>query len=182
MPGPATYEDLCMVPDNLVAEILHGRLIAHPRPAPKHSRTASRLGGVLVPPFDLGRNGPGGWSIIDEPELHLGPHIVVPDLAGWRSERMPTLPETAWFETVPDWICEVVSPSSGRYDRVMKSGIYAAFKVGFYWLADPQTRTLETFVWQSGEWLLKGTFGDDDRVAASPFEEAPFPLGLLWRD
>jgi len=181
-PGPATYEDLCAVPENLVAEILHGRLVTHPRPAPKHVVTASELGGELIPPFRHGRGGPGGWWILFEPELHLGPHVVVPDLAGWRRERMRKLPATAWFETVPDWICEVVTPSSARYDRVEKRGIYAEFKVGFYWLAEPETRTLETFAWQDGTWVLTGAFGDNDRVAAPPFAEVAFSLGILWAD
>ncbi|MGH6815138.1 MAG: Uma2 family endonuclease [Hyphomicrobiaceae bacterium] len=179
-PTPATYDDLCAVPDNLVAEILHGRLVTHPRPAPKHALTSSGLGGKLMQPFHYGIGGPGGWWIIDEPELHLGPHVVVPDLAGWRRERMVELPETAWFETVPDWICEVVSPSSGRYDRVTKRTIYAAFEVGFYWLAVPAERTLETFVLRNGEWLLAGAFGDNDQANAPPFAAAPFALGALW--
>jgi hypothetical protein len=110
----ATYDDLLQVPENLVAEIIHGQLITHPRPAPRHAWASSSLGGELVSPRDKGRGGPGGWWILDEPELHLGPHVLVPTLAGWRRERLPTLPEAAWFELTPDWICEVLSPSTAR--------------------------------------------------------------------
>ena len=133
----ATYEDLLQVPEHLVAEIVNGRLVTHPRPAPRHLRASSRLGGELDGPFDQGRGGPGGWWILDEPELHLGPQVLVPDLAGWQRERMPSLPETAWFELAPDWVCEVMSPSTARIDRVEKLPIYAAAGVGHVWHIDP---------------------------------------------
>jgi Uma2 family endonuclease len=122
----ATYEDLLQVPEHLVAEIIHGQLVTHPRPAPRHARASSSLGDELVSPFDKGRGGPGGWWILDEPELHLGAHVLVPDLAGWRRERMRSLPDTAWFELAPDWVCEVLSPGTARLDRVEKLPIYAA--------------------------------------------------------
>lgn len=99
----ATYDDLCQIPDHLVAEIIHGSLITHPRPASKHALAASALGGDLMNPFHRGRGGPGGWWILDEPELHLGANILVPDLAGWRRERMPEFPDSAWFDLAPDW-------------------------------------------------------------------------------
>jgi hypothetical protein len=90
---PATYADLEALPANMVGEILYGVLHAHPRPAPGHARASSRLGAELDGPFDRGRGGPGGWIILDEPELHLGPHVVVPDIAGWRRERLTPFPE-----------------------------------------------------------------------------------------
>ena len=101
----ATYEDLMQVPAHLVAEILDGRLVTHPRPGPRHALAYSSLGDELVGPYHKGRGGPGGWWILDEPELHLGPDVLVPDLAGWRREHMPELPDSAWFETPPDWVC-----------------------------------------------------------------------------
>ena len=122
----ACYEDLFDLPENLVGEIIGGQLITQPRPAPRHSRASSSLGGALDNPYDKGRGGPGGWWILDEPELHLGGDILVPDLAGWGRERMPRLPETAWFELVPDWVCEVLSPGTCRVDRALKMPIYAA--------------------------------------------------------
>src|SRR5262249_18885421 len=123
---PATYEDLCAVPRHLVAEIVRGTLRTHPRPAPRHAYTSSRLGARLNRLFDEGDGGPGGWWILDEPELHFpSGDIVVPDIAGWRVERMPALPETAYFEIVPDWICEVLSPSTAAEDRADKMPIYA---------------------------------------------------------
>ena len=114
----ATYEDLLAVPDNLVAEIINGELVTSPRPAPRHARAASALGGALWG-FDSGPGGPGGWWILIEPELHLDGHqqVLVPDLAGWRVERMPELPDTAYFEVEPDWVCEVLSPSTAAIDR-----------------------------------------------------------------
>lgn len=117
---PATYDDLAALPDTLVAEIVNGELHASPRPAPRHARAGSIVGGLLVPPFDRGHGGPGGWWILDEPELHLAQDVLVPDLAGWRRTRMPHLPETAYFPVAPDWICEVLSPSTAMLDRAKK--------------------------------------------------------------
>jgi Uma2 family endonuclease len=126
---PATYQDILDAPENLVAEIINGELHTQPRPAPHHSRASSSLGDELVSPFDKGRGGPGGWWILDEPELHLGHDVLVPDIGGWRRERMPRLPDTAWFELAPDWVCEVLSPGTARKDRVLKMPLYARYGV-----------------------------------------------------
>jgi Uma2 family endonuclease len=164
----------------VVGEIAFGVLHTHPRPAPRHGLAASVLGAELTTPFHRGHGGPGGWVFIDEPELHLGEHVLVPDIAGWRRERMPELPETAFFETCPDWICEVLSPSTQRFDRTDKLTIYAAFGIGHCWYIDPNARTLEVLALHDGKWLIAATFKDADRVAAPPFEVHPFALDALW--
>jgi len=179
---PATYEDLFDLPENLVGEIIAGRLITHPRPAPRHARACSAIGFELGSPYDRGHNGPGGWWILDEPELHFGPDILVPDLAGWRRERLPSLPDTAWFELAPDWICEVLSPSTARTDRMLKMPRYAENGVAYCWLVDPTARTLEAFKLSNGQWLLLGSFVDEAEVAAEPFDAVTFPLGALWAE
>ena len=176
----ATYEDLCQVPDHLVAQIIHGQLVTLPRPAPRHARASSIMGGKLIPPYDEGNNGPGGWWILDEPELHLGPNILVPDLAGWRREHMPTLPETAYFSLQPDWICEVLSPSTAQMDRVDKLPIYAEHGVEHVWLVDPDAQTLEIFALHQGHWRLECAFKAAEEVCAPPFEAVRFGLGGLW--
>lgn len=169
-------------PPHLVAEIIDGRLVTHPRPRPRQTQTASILGALLTGPFQFGNGGPGGWRILDEPELHLREEVVVPDLAGWRRERMPSLPETAWFELPPDWICEVISPSTARYDRGEKRDIYAAFGVAHLWHVDPDASLLEAFDLRDGHWVLLNTFRERGAVAAPPFAEPPFPLERLWPD
>lgn len=179
---PATYDDLLQVPENLVAEILHGQLITHPRPAPRHARASSTLGGTLVNPFDLGHGGPGGWWVHDEPELHLDAQVLVPDLAGWRRERLPVLPETAWFELAPDWVCEVLSPSTARIDRVVKLPIYATAGVRHVWLIDPDLRTLEAYENHDGRWLLLAALQHDNPVQIAPFDAIRFALNALWAD
>src|SRR5262249_42209165 len=121
----ASYDDLLALPENRIGEIVHGVLHSHPRPAPRHVRSSSILGGELTSPYDKGQGAPGGWWILDEPECRLGPHVLVPDLAGWRRERMPSLPDIAWFELALDWVCEVLSPGTARLDRVQKMPIYA---------------------------------------------------------
>lgn len=179
---PATYEDLRAVPAHLVAEIIGGRLVTHPRPRPRHAAAASGLGVKLGGSFHYGDSGPGGWWILDEPEVHLGADVVVPDLAGWRRERMPRLPDTAWFELAPDWVCEVVSPSTARIDRLDKRDIYGRSGVSFLWFVDPEARTLEAFELRAGAWVLIAAHGDDDTVAVPPFDAVPLPLGALWAD
>ena len=176
----ATYEDLLQAPPHLVAEILCGRLQTHPRPAPRHARSSSALTGKLFDPYDSGDGGPGGWWILDEPELHLGRDVLVPDLAGWRRERMPALPETAWFELAPDWVCEVLSPSTAQTDRSLKLPLYAEHGVGHIWLVDPELRTLEAYRLEHGNWLLLATLKEDDQVSLPPFDATAFSLGLLW--
>lgn len=178
----ATYEDLFDLPEHLVGEIISGTLITHPRPAPKHARASSTLGVELGGPFDRGRFGPGGWWILDEPELHLGYDVLVPDLAGWRRERMPKLPDTAWFELAPDWVCEILSPSTARLDRVSKLPLYARAGVGHAWLVDPELRTLEVYENRDGKWLLLNTLENNAAVSEKPFDAASFDLGSLWAD
>jgi Uma2 family endonuclease len=176
----ATYEDLFGLPENLVGEIIDGVLHTHPRPVPRHARASSSLGMEIGTPFDREKGGPGGWWILDEPELHLGADILVPDLAGWRRECMPELPETAWFEIVPDWTCEVLSPSTLRTDRALKMPKYAHHGVCWLWLIDPDTRILEAFELHQGRWSLIATLTDDERVRVRPFDAIEFGLDALW--
>lgn len=176
----ATYDDILALPENLVGEILSGELYTHPRPTPRHARAYSSLGGNLGGSYDWGSGGPGGWWILDEPELHLGRDVVVPDLAGWRRIRMPTLPETAWFELAPDWACEILSPSTARVDRTLKMAFYAREGVAHLWLVDPDVRTLEVYRLQEGHWLLLTTLKDDDPVTQPPFDAISFSLVSLW--
>ncbi len=165
---PATYEDLLEVPDHLVAEILDGDLHVSPRPAPRHAAASSGLGGALHGPFDRGRGGPGGWRILDEPGLHLASDVLVPDLAGWRRERLPRLPEEADFSVAPDWICEVISPSTAAIDRVKKLSIYARERVTHAWILDPLAQTLEILQLDSGRWTILDTCsGNRDRPRAT---------------
>jgi Uma2 family endonuclease len=188
----ATYQDIIDAPPHMVAEIISGALETHPRPRPRHAFASSALGANINSRFQQGGDdGPGGWIILDEPELHLGEDVLVPDIAGWRRENMPELPEAAWFETAPDWLCEVLSPSTIARDRGPKRDIYARENVKHLWLLDPDARLLECFELQedkqeNGEtmnrWSLLKTFADDDEVAIAPFAEAPFRLGLLWPD
>lgn len=176
----ATDEDLFDLPENLVGEIIHGQLIARPRPAPRHVVASSAIGDELVGPFQKGRGGPGGWWILDEPELHLGPHILVPDLVGWRRERLPTMLETAYFTLPPDWVWEVLSPGTARTDRADKMPIYAAQEISFLWLIDSALYTLEGFVLRDGYWLLEHVYQEDDEACAIPFDAIAFRLADLW--
>ena len=176
----ATYADLEAVPEHLVAEIVDGVLETHPRPRPRHVTAAQDLGTLLGGPFRYGRGGPGGWIFMGEPELHLGPHVVVPDLAGWRREQMPVEIETAYIETPPDWVCEILSPSTARLDRGPKRRVYAEAGIPYLWLLDLADGVLETFALTAGQWLLTGTVARGETVAAPPFDAVPFPLDDLF--
>jgi Uma2 family endonuclease len=179
---PATYEDLVALPDTLVAEIVNGELHASPRPAPKHARAYSSLGVLIGGPYDHGIGGPGGWWIVDEPELHLDRDVLVPDLAGWRRSRMPRLPDTAYFPLAPDWICEVLSPSTAQLDRARKLTVYARERVAHAWLIDPLARTLEVLRLEHGRWVILGTHAGSEVVRAEPFAELDLGLDGLWAD
>lgn len=176
----ATYDDLRKVPEHLVAELVDGELYTSPRPATLHSRAASRLGAELDGPFDRGKNGPGGWIILDEPELHLGSSIVVPDLAGWRRERMKEVPDAPAIDLPPDWICEVLSSSTEAFDRSMKMSHYAECRVQFSWLIEPRARTLEVYRLKETNWHLLSQHQGDTVIRAQPFEAIDFDMSILW--
>jgi len=181
---PATYEDLLATPENMITEIIHGRLVTIPAPPWSHQYATMALGNIIARPFCLGEGGPGDWLLIGNPQFRVGikPHvnITLPDVAGWRIERKPGPDNGGYFTIVPDWICEFVQPSSRRGDHFEKPGIYASYGVEYYWLGDPEARTLETFRLAKGIWERTGKFSKDDLVAAPPFHEVPFNLGLLW--
>jgi hypothetical protein len=179
---PATYDDLVAVPEHLVAEIVDGELWTSPRPALRHAMAHSRLMRELAPPFDGGRGGPGGWHILFEPELHLGEQTVVPDLAGWRRERMPRVPDAAFATLAPDWVCEVLSPSTAQFDRAKKLRVYAEHGVTHAWLVDPLARSLEVLRLEAGRWILLDTHAGSVTVRAEPFEALDLELGALWED
>ena len=176
----ATYEDVLRAPDHLIAEVLDGELITSPRPAGPHAEVTSVLGMDLGSAFHRGRGGPGGWIILDEPELHLGRDILVPDPAGWRRSRLPAVPATAFLELAPDWACEVISPGSERVDRERKLPIYARERVNHVWLVDPLERMGEVFRLDGEGYRLVVARGGDDRVRLEPFNAYELELAALW--
>ena len=177
----ATYQDLCALPGNRVGEIVNGELVATPRPSYRHGNAATQLVSELAGPFQSGKSGgPGGWWILVEPEIHLGEHVLVPDLAGWRKERMPGLPNGNWTDLPPDWVCEILSSSTVKLDRTQKMPIYSEHGVRHVWLLDPEHRTLEVFRLEEAKWLLVSTHAEGERVRAEPFQEVELALGLLW--
>ena len=181
-PRHELYEAFLNVPAHRCAEIVNGTLYVMPRPAPRHANASSMLGGALSGPFQRGRGGPGGWWILDEPELHLVElEAVVPDLAGWRVERMPELPEEAFFTLPPDWVCEVLSKSTERLDREEKLPLYAEHGVRHVWLVDPIAKTLEVYtLGERGRWRDVRHHRGDEHVHAAPFEAIELALSDLW--
>lgn len=176
------YQQLIDLPENVSGEIIGGQLYAQPRPSGRHGWAHSALGFRLGPPFSFGSGGPGGWWIIDEPEIHFvrDEVVTVPDIAGWRRERMPELPDDQRFEVVPDWVCEILSPSTAKKDRVLKLPLYARYGVAYCWLIDPLARTLEVLELREARWTFTAVFKDDDAVRAAPFDAIEFKLSDLW--
>lgn len=179
---PYAYAQFQALPEGLTGEILYGQVYAQPRPAARHARAESSLQVKIGGPFDLDKSGPGGWWILVEPEVHFvrDKEICVPDLAGWRRERMPRLPDDHRFEVVPDWVCEILSPSTTSKDREIKMPIYARYGVAYAWLIDPQARTLEAYALTNGEWLLIAQGRDSEVVNTAPFEALALDLMALW--
>jgi Uma2 family endonuclease len=171
----ATYDDVVNAPPEVVAEILGGELVLTPRPSPRHAMAESRLFHVLSEPFVDGVGGPGGWVLLNEPELHFateGLEVVVPDVAGWRRERLPEPPETAAIKVVPDWVCEILSPRTEKRDRSRKMDIYAREKVGHVWLLHPDQRLVEVYRRVAGGWEAAG---------AEPFDAVALDLAKVWK-
>ncbi len=176
----ATVQDIDALPEHLVGEIINGILHTQSRPTRRHGIASIRLGSELDTPFGAGRGGPGGWVFIDEPQLHFGMQVVVPDLAGWKRERATFDLDEAKTYIAPDWVCEVLSPSTARLDRGQKSNIYALAGVGYYWILDPANRTLESRRLVDGKWLLIGSAGTGEAVSLEPFEAISFPFDDLF--
>lgn len=175
----ATYEDLLAAPAHCIAQLVDGELHVQPRPAGPHAVASSGLGTDLANPFQRGRGGPGGWIILDEPELHFGQDVVVPDLAGWRAENPPEL-EAAYFTVAPTWVCEVLSPRSAQIDRGPKADLYARVGVEYMWLADPEENLIEAFQLREGAWLRMGAWFGETKARIPPFDAVELELGPLW--
>ena len=176
----ATYEDLYSIPENMTGEIIDGELIVHPRPSRKHIHAASALDKRIGTPYQFGEGGPGGWIIHVEPEIQLGEHTMVPDLAGWKRERFIWEEDQNPISVTPDWICEILSPSTRRFDKMKKMPIYADYGVGHFWLLDPIAKILDTFRLKPNGWLLLARFYGGDKIRSEPFEEIEFDLEDLW--
>lgn len=177
----ATYEDLYAIPENMTGEIINGELIVTPRPSRKHIYAASALGGELVPFYQFGRGGgPGGWVILDEPEIQFGEHTLVPDFAGWKVERYPEEEPHNWISVSPDWVCEIISPNTETYDRDEKMSIYAEHRVPYVWLINPIIALLEAYKLLSEGWFRFAMFSGNKIVRVEPFQETEIDLGSLW--
>ena len=178
------YAQIEALPEKLTGELINGQLYVQPRPAGPHAVAGASLLADIHQPYHRGRGGPGGWWILVEPEIHFirDVEVLVPDLAGGRRERMPQPPRDHRFQVVPDWVCEILSPSTARKDRAVKMPVYVRYKVPYLWLVDPRGWTLETFTWQNGHWMVTGQFQNQEFVRVAPFDEVALELGALWLD
>ncbi len=176
----ACYEDLLSIPPHQVGQVVFGVLHAHPRPALIHANTAIALGNELGPPFRRKIGGPGGWILLVEPEVHLQADILVPDLAGWRKERLPKVPVEASLKLSPDWVCEILSPRTASLDRGDKLKVYAREQVGDIWLVDPSAQTLEMLLLDGASYRLAQVFSGNQSARIPPFDAIELELAVLW--
>ncbi len=177
---PATYADIEALPEHLTGEIIDGELFVSPRPAAHHVRAEGEIHADLRDPFDRGRGGPGGWLLLIEVELHLGANVLVPDIAGWRRERLGAVPDTAAVTIAPDWLCEVLSPSTAKLDRGKKLTAYGRHGIEWVWLVDPILRSVEVYRRIDGHWVFGGMFTDDARVRIPPFHAVELDMAGWW--
>jgi Uma2 family endonuclease len=178
----ANWEDIVNAPDDgQTYEVIGGELTASPRPLPRHGRAQASVVSELFSPFDRGRGGPGGWWLVVEPDVRLSPQaIVAPDVAGWRRERLSELPQSGPIDVRPDWVCEVLSPSNPRYDRIVKANLYLDSGIPFYWIVDVDGRTLEAFSNREKAWLRLGAWTDGDTPRVEPFDAIELDVGALF--
>ncbi len=175
------YRELEQLPESLIGEVLNGQLYAHPRPSGRHVSVATNLSIDIGSPYQRGRGGPGGWRILVEPEVHLtlDTEVVVTDVAGWRKERLPTIPDGHKFTVIPDWICEIFSPSTETIDKEIKMPLYADYGVQYLWLIHPVKKQLDAFKLVGNEWLSQGRFNTDAIVRIEPFDDIEINLNEL---
>lgn len=176
------WAQLEALPKHLKGEIIDGQLYVQPRPRPRHARGIGYLGHYLGGAFDYDEDGPGGWWIVPQPgiELPRAPEVS-PDLAGWRRENLPELPPPGEpFRPVPDWACEVLSPSNALYDQKTKAPFYASVGVPWLWLVDTRSRTIEVRRWFDSKWIVEGVFSEEREARMPPFEAIAVPLHRLW--
>jgi Uma2 family endonuclease len=180
-PRKTPYEELIDLPESLTGEVLNGQLYAHPRPGGRHILVASNIGAEFHGPYQRGKGGPGGWWILVEPEVHfvLDRDVTVPDVAGWQKSRMADIPEGHKFTVVPDWVCEILSPSTESIDREIKMPLYATYGVRFLWLVHPLKKTIETYKLEAAQWVSKRIFRSGDSVCCEPFEALAINLNEL---
>ena len=178
---PATYADLEALPENVRGEIIDGVLYTQPQPRPRHMIVATRMAGDIEPAFDRGKGGPGGWWIILQPGIeHPRAPEVSPDLAGWRRETMPHLHLDEAPNIVPDWVCEILSPSNRRYDLTIKKPFYASIGVRWLWIVDPPARMINAFRLLNGRWDEVGVYFDNDKARIEPFDAVELDLSPWW--
>lgn len=191
----ATYADLLALPEGVRGEVIGGELVIvpptvptdggarmmSPSALPRHGRVQAALSAQLAPAYDFGKGGPGGWWILTECDVAVSAHdILTPDLLGYRRTRLPTLPDELPLLTTPDWVCEILSPSTQVRDRTVKAELYHAAGVAWYWIADPQARLLEAWKRRDDAWVRLGAWSGEQLARVAPFEEVELDLGLVF--
>jgi Uma2 family endonuclease len=182
----ATLAELDALPPGIVGEIIEGVLHTMTKPRMPHQRTTCKIGGGVGDPFDDGRGGPGGWWIVTQPGIELPNNTkeISPDVAGWRRERLPRMPRNGPITVVPDWVCEILSPTTRRHDMIHKLPYYAKVSVPHLWLVDLDARvlTVHQLLITSGQqgWGIRGPYSDETEARIAPFDAVPLNIASWW--
>ncbi|MFO0590273.1 MAG: Uma2 family endonuclease [Polyangiaceae bacterium] len=182
----ATIEELLAMPEEDRYEIVDGALEPKEAARGPHGRAQARAGHLLSP-YDRRGGGPperpGGYWFATEPQILFTPQQVRrPDVVAWRRERMPEMPADVPITILPDWICEILSPSNAGTDTVLKMNLYHQCQVGHYWILDPQRETLTVYRWTREGYLYVLGACRGDRVRAEPFEAIDLQVGVFFGD
>ena len=176
-----TLADLDALPPDVKGEIIEGVLYTMTRPRGRHQLAATLVGEDLSGPFNRGRGGPGGWWILVEPGIELpGTPEIAPDLAGWTRDRLAALPEDEPIRVVPDWVCEILSPTTRRHDLLVKKPYYAKVGVRHHWIVDRLERTLTAYRLEGGLWLELGMFSEETDARVEPFAAVSLDISSWW--
>lgn len=180
----ATFADMATLEaEGRCIELVGGGIVDKASPSAAHADAQGALAALLRPRFHRqdGDEPPGGWWILPEVDIAFGLHDVLrPDVAGWRRARVPVRPSSYPVDVSPDWVCEVLSPSTAHRDLGVKREIYHRHEVAHYWVVDVEKQILLVYRREPAGYTLVLSAGPGERVRAEPFDACSLDMDELF--